>query len=179
MKYDLEKLQKEYDDNEFLEFLFFWGHIENKNYITKACLSQWYESPFIVDNTTYYTAEHYMMAEKARLFKNLELRKEIIETKKQGKVKELGRQILNFNQEMWDINKFQIVLKGNYHKFNQNQKLREFLINTKNKILAEASPLDSIWGIGLSIEDESIYNPKLWEGKNLLGFALMEVRDLM
>lgn len=160
-----------------LNFYFFWGHTEETDYVTKACLSQWYESKFTVDNQKYFTAEHFMMAEKAKLFQDSEIYNEIIKTSKQGKVKELGRMIRNFDQSIWDQNKYEIVLKGNYYKFSQNTLLKKFLLNTKDQILVEASPLDSIWGIGLSAENEKALNPYFWEGTNLLGFALMELRD--
>lgn len=179
MKYNLEQIKKYFDEADSLDFLFFWEHSEHKNFISKSCLSQWYESEFKVNGLNFFTAEHYMMAEKAKLFNNLEIYNEILITKKQGKVKELGRQITNFNQEVWNKYKYQIVINGNFHKFNQNEKLKSFLLNTKEQILVEASPLDTIWGIGLTVDDDSVKNPYLWNGTNLLGFALMEVRDLL
>lgn len=55
--------------------------------------------------------------------------------------------------------------------------IKNILISTKDSILVEASPYDKIWGIGMSANNENIENPLLWRGLNLLGFALMEVRD--
>ena len=65
------------------------------------------------------------------------------------------------------------------HKFSQNEKLKQFLLNTKDKILAEASPHDKIWGIGMAEDDKEILNPEKWKGENLLGKALMKVRDII
>ena len=177
MKYNIETIIDRFDSDNNLDFLFFWGHTENKEYVTKACLSQWYESEFKVNEITYFTAEHYMMAEKAKLFNDVSIYNQILKTRKQGKIKELGRLIENFDQNIWDNHKYQIVVKGNYLKFSQNEKLKAFLLNTREKVLVEASPLDSIWGIGLSVDNENVNNPNFWEGSNLLGFALMEVRD--
>lgn len=67
--------------------------------------------------------------------------------------------------------------KGNFLKFSQNEKLKEFLLSTDNKIIVEASPYDAIWGIGMLETDRDAQNPLLWKGENLLGFALMEVRN--
>ena len=92
-------------------------------------------------------------------------------------IKVLGRQVKNFDENIWKKNRYSIILNGNYAKFMQNEDLRLFLISTKDSILVEASPYDKIWGIGMSANNENIENPLLWRGLNLLGFALMEVRD--
>lgn len=161
-----------------IKYLFFWGHQPSKDgSILKSCFSQWWLEDFEIDGEIYKSAEHYMMAEKARLFDNEEIRKKIIECKSPAEVKKLGRQVTNFNQEIWQNNCFEIVKKANYYKFTQNENLKEFIINTKNRILVEASPVDPIWGIGMAEDHKDIMNPNKWRGDNLLGFALMEVRD--
>lgn len=76
-----------------------------------------------------------------------------------------------------DEAKYSIVLNGNWRKFSQNRDLREFLLSTGDSVLAEASPYDGIWGIRLAADAEDARNPLKWKGDNLLGFALMEVRD--
>lgn len=81
--------------------------------------------------------------------------------------------------EEWDASKYQIVVDGNAAKFGQNDALKAFLLGTGNAVLAEASPYDGIWGIQLAAEDPLATDPKCWQGENLLGFALMEVRDLI
>lgn len=126
MKYNLKQTKRDFDEADNLNFLFFWGHTESKNHVTKACLRQCYESEFVINNITYFTAEHYMMAKKAKHFDNIEIHDEIIVTKKQGKIKDLGRQITNFKQEIWNVHKYQIVVERNLHKFNQNEKLKHF-----------------------------------------------------
>lgn len=176
--YNLMWVTNKYDQGETLEFLFFWGHSNTlKKEVGKFCFSQWFEAPFIVDGITYNTAEHWMMANKALLFDDLNSYQKIISAKSPGEAKELGRWVLGFDEQIWITNRFDIVVKGNIHKFNQNPLFADFLINTKDRILVEASPVDKIWGIGLSKDAEQIDNPYFWNGKNLLGFALMEVRD--
>ena len=107
------------------------------------------------------------------------IRDRILSTKKPGAAKALGRQILDFDAEVWDENKYDIVVKGNFHKFSQNPKLKQFLIGTGKRVLVEASPVDKIWGIGLAQDDKHSSNPLMWKGQNLLGFALMSTRDLL
>jgi len=178
MKYNNSWVIQKYQAEEKLKFLFFWGHTPPKNgVITKSCFSQWYESTFVVDGIEYQTAEHWMMAEKARLFKDEEILGEILKSTSPGAAKALGRQVRSFNVEKWQGHCYDIVKQGNIHKFSQNEDLKTFLLNTKNRILVEASPRDAIWGIGLAQDAANIENPATWRGTNLLGYALMEARD--
>lgn len=178
MKYSIEKLITQINQGEKIKYLFFWGHRPSKDgSVIKSCLSQWWEQSFTVDRTEYKSAEHWMMAEKARLFKDQEMWETIVVSKTPGEAKKLGRQISNFDPKVWDDNKFQIVVEGNVHKFNLNEDLKTFLLNTKDRVLVEASPPDNIWGIGMDQNHKDINNPEKWKGQNLLGFALMEVRD--
>ena len=174
------KYTVEWAKNEVIpEFLFFWGHHNKNNKITKSCLSQWWPCKFKSNNIEYNCAEQYMMSEKAKLFKDEKAYQLIIKESSQAKIKKLGRLIKNFNDEEWNINKIDIVLEGNILKFSQNEELKNFLIETGDKILVEASPYDKIWGIGLDENNPDAKNPYKWKGENLLGFTLMEVRDII
>ena len=95
----------------------------------------------------------------------------------QDKIKGLGRKVKNFDENIWNEVKYHIVLTGNYYKFSQNKQLRQVLLSTGESILVEASPLDMIWGIGIDANNENAYHPEKWNGSNLLGFALTEVRE--
>lgn len=172
MKYNLHQLIEENKEN---DFLFFWGHQPSKDgMITKSCFSQWWISPFIVDEVKYYSAEHWMMAKKAELFKDEEQLKNILNDPSPANVKKYGRKVKNFDPVLWEENAYKIVVEGNEYKFSQNPELRNFLLSTENKVIVEASPFDKIWGIGTA---KHLTDPKEWKGTNLLGFALMEVRD--
>lgn len=171
-------LEEKYSDFNTIPFIFFWSHRPLKEgIIDKSCFSQWYPSPFTFDEVVYPTAEHWMMAQKAKLFKDMEAFENIMSTHDPKKVKNEGRKIKKFDPIVWNERKFEIVLDGNLHKFNQNKSLQKFLINTGEHVLVEASPVDRIWGIGLSVNEQSSRNPDLWNGENLLGFVLMEVRE--
>lgn len=177
MKYDINWLMKTLSEGE-VDFLMFWGHQMSKDgSIIKACLSQWWPSPFVENNIIYQTAEHYMMAKKALLFNDQQVFEKILTKKSPKDVKDLGRQIRNFDAAKWDVHKYEIVKQGNLLKFSQNEDLKFFLLQTKDKVLAEASPVDVIWGIGLAEDNSNAFIPGNWKGLNLLGFALMEVRD--
>ncbi|WP_366871195.1 NADAR family protein [Flavobacterium sp.] len=179
MKYSNAWLIDRYENGDSLKFIYFWGNTDKMDLVTKACFSQWYDSPFSVNNHTYLTAEHWMMAQKALLFNDQNSHDNILNAVKAGEVKEIGRQINNFNQDEWDKRKREIVRVGNIHKFNQHKNLAEFLLNTKERILVESSPVDTVWGVGLSQDNPDIENLYLWRGENLLGYALMEARDFL
>ena len=164
---------------EQLKYVFFWQPNTNLSgdEIDVSCLCQWQPSEFRVENDVYSCAEQYMMAEKARVFEDDETCKLIMRATDPKEMKALGRQVKGFQKDVWDNVKYSIVLNGNYFKFSQNEHMRDFLFSTGDSVLVEASPLDKVWGIGLGEDDEESSNPHSWKGLNLLGFALMEVRD--
>ena len=174
-KYSLLKLRKDFNSGKKIDFLFFYGHTNKE--INKSSLSQWYIKDFKENDLIFNCMEKYMMYNKALLFDDKNIANEILNTNQPKAIKELGRKVKNFNDEAWDKMKYKIVFTGNYYKFSQNTDLRNFLLSTKNKVLVEASPYDKVWGIKMKYDDENIENPFFWKGENLLGFALMQVRD--
>lgn len=177
MRYNTEKIKEIISKNPSTEIIYFWGHIPNPKKITKSCFSQWYDVYFEIDGVKYNTTEQYMMASKARLFDDEETFNEIMNAKSPNEYKKLGRKVKGFDANLWDEKKMDIVVAGNKAKFVQNPDLKEFLLSTVDAILVEASPYDKIWGIGMDKETALECNIDDWNGANLLGFALMEVRD--
>jgi ribA/ribD-fused uncharacterized protein len=178
MKYSIDWLKEQVAKGTAVDYLFFWGHTpKNPEVIDKTCFSQWYPSPFVVENKLYHTAEHWMMAGKAKLFNDTNAFSQIMTAIKPGVVKALGRTVKNFNAVTWNEHAYQIVVEGNMHKFSQNEPMKNFLLTTGNKIIVEASPQDNIWGIGLGQDRKEAMHPDTWRGTNWLGFALMEARD--
>jgi len=142
-------------------------------------LSNWYLSNFCVDNIQYSSIEQYMMHQKAVLFDDREIAKQILDTTNVGKIKALGRSVRNYEDILWNGMRQLIVYQGLLEKFQQNIELREKLLGTQNNILAECAVQDRIWGIGLSMKDERRFNLDEWQGQNLLGFSLMRVRTVL
>lgn len=152
------------------DFIYFYGSI----------YSQWYTSYFEEDGITYNTAEQYMMYHKALYFNDMLSAKRILRTLYPQDQKQLGRNVQGFNDEKWDIVKEYIVYQGNLLKFTQNEDLRQILlVDHKDKMFVEASPTDRIWGIGLGLGDERIYDQSQWNGKNLLGKAIKKVQKTL
>jgi ribA/ribD-fused uncharacterized protein len=178
--YSINWLIEQVESGKVLKYVFFWGHTNKYNEVVgKFFFSQWADSPFTVGNITYPTAEHWMMAHKALLFDDQSNFEKIIHCKTPSEAKEIGRQVLGYDEQIWSEKKFEIVVLGNIHKFNQYPQFADYLINTQDRILVEASPVDTIWGIGLSQDSKDIENIYAWRGQNLLGFALMATRDFM
>jgi len=175
---DVESLCRCCEAGENIKFLFFWGHRPSKDgQITRSSFSQWFAAPFTQDDSHYPTAEHYMMAAKARLFDDEEAAQRIFQAKSPSEAKKLGRLVRNFNADTWRQRRYELVVVGNLLKFGQNPDMGEFLQMSGRKVLVEASPTDRIWGIGLAQDDRRADRPAEWKGLNLLGFALMEVRE--
>ncbi|MBO9199318.1 MULTISPECIES: NADAR family protein [Niastella] len=177
MKYSIAWLKEQVAKGVAVKYNFFWGHTPKIPGVTdKSCLSQWFPAAFTVEGITYPTAEHWMMAEKARLFKDEEALEKILNSSKPGTAKALGRTVRNFDKAVWEAKAYHIVVEGSVRKFSQNESLKNFLLTTGNTIIVEASPRDRIWGIGLG-QERAAEGPHVWRGKNWLGFALMEARD--
>lgn len=149
-------------------FVFFWG----------GPFSQWTKAPMVVDGVEYVTCEQYMMAGKARLFHDAEAEAAILAARNPRIQKALGRRVTGFDEAAWAAARDEIVFQGNLAKFSQHPDLRGRLLDTGDRIIAEASPRDSIWGIGMAEDDPNVTDTTLW-GLNLLGKALMRVRETL
>ncbi|MEU6374777.1 NADAR family protein [Streptomyces sp. NPDC046909] len=161
-----------------VKYLHFWGHRPRADgQLGSSCLSQWWPSPFEVAGVTYATAEHWMMAGKARLFGDAEAERQAVAARSPAQAKKIGRLVRGFDDAIWERERFGIVVEGSVHKFGSDLGLRAFLLGTGRRVLVEASPVDRVWGIGLAATDEAAADPERWRGPNLLGFALMEARE--
>ncbi|WP_410659816.1 NADAR family protein [Amycolatopsis sp. lyj-112] len=160
------------------EYQLFYGHTPLKSgRVNAACLSQWWLAPFDVDGERYLTAEHFMMASKAELFGDYEAAAAIRQAEDPKTAKVLGREVSGFDGDKWERHRYDIVVDGNLAKFRQHADLREFLLATGDKVIVEASKMDLVWGSGVARDDKNATRPDYWRGQNLLGFALMEVRE--
>lgn len=151
-------------------------------YSTSHPFSQFHEAHFKVAHNgvelEFTCAEQFMMYMKALTFKDTETMKKIIDHWYDPKFyKAMGRQVKNYDDTKWSAVRSNFVVAGNKLKFSQNPALATRLLATKDTILVEASPYDTIWGVGLSADNPLIKNPRRWKGTNLLGFALMDVRE--
>lgn len=140
-------------------------------------LSNWYLSDFSINGISFTSMEQYMMYQKAVCFQDENIAEQILATKDVAKIKELGRCVSGYNDQYWNGVRQIIVYEGLFAKFTQNELLKKQLKDTQDAILAECAVKDRTWGIGLSMNDSNRLKPELWKGQNLLGFALMMVRN--
>ncbi len=142
-------------------------------------LSNWYMSDFVIDGIRFTSMEQYMMYSKAVSFNDGEIAAKILSTTDVGKIKALGRLVKNYNETYWNGVRQIIVYNGLLEKFRQNRDLADKLLSTGEDILAECAVSDKIWGIGLSMHSKDRFDVQKWQGKNLLGYALMMVRNAL
>jgi ribA/ribD-fused uncharacterized protein len=174
----LATLRAAEDADQPLDLLLFWGHKPTRSgALGTGCLSQWWPVVFTVDDVSYPSAEHWMMAEKARLFGDADGLAAVLRAASPGAAKAAGRTVRGFDEDRWCAARYDIVVTGNLAKFGQQPQLRDFLVATGRKVLVEASPFDRIWGVGLAATNPDATRPSRWRGQNLLGFALMDVRE--
>lgn len=140
-------------------------------------LSNWYSCSFKYGRYTYSSAEQFMMAQKAALFRDYGVFFKILDTDDQSAIKKLGKQVSNYDDAVWNRLRGPMMRRGLRAKFQQNPGLMEKLLATGNMVLAECAPRDKIWGIGLAVDDRRIQDPQQWKGQNLLGTVLMQVRS--
>lgn len=152
-------------------YLMFWK--------TGDYMSNWHLSPFTIDGVQFNCAEQWMMYSKAMLFGDTVIAKETLAESIPRNQKALGRKVKSFVSAVWEKECFDIMVKGCLQKFIQNPKMKEQLLSTGELILVEASPHDTIWGIGLDEDHPDSTNPEKWLGLNLLGLVLMEVRRIL
>ena len=142
-----------------------------------AYLSNWYPSDFTVNGISFSSMEQYMMYQKALRFGDTKIADKILATDDVAKIKKLGREVQGYDDSVWNGVRQIIVYEGLTAKFSQNEDLKAKLLESKDVILAECAVRDKIWGIGLSMTDEKRFDKDKWKGQNLLGYALMLVRE--
>lgn len=151
---------------------FFWQ--------SSSPLSNWHPAIFKDDEgLTFYNSEQYMMYKKALLFNDIVTAEKIIKNKSPKECKALGRKVKNFDSETWDAVSQEVVYQGCLYKFQQNKVLKSYLMKSGNRLIAEASPYDKHWGIGLNAHQARRIPREAWPGKNWLGTVLMRVRDTL
>jgi len=153
------------------KYTFFWGN--------SSPFSNWHKSQFEMDELEFNCAEQAMMYYKAILFEDDEAADKIMSAKSPREQKALGRSVKGFDLAVWEKHREHIMYDVLFAKFSQNGEMMEALLKTEDTIIAEMSPYDKIWGTGLAEDDSKAQDESQWQGLNLLGKALMQVRETL
>lgn len=201
-KVEKDTISSDIDDYNSPDFVTFWrptdrNAIYGQWYLSNFCLDQsildslpkqitelsiFEERPDVIEqlmNFEFNCAEQFMMLGKALLFKDYTVAKLIKNEKNPKKHRTLGRQVRNYDGDLWDAFCLDVVILTNYLKFSQDDNLNKLILETGDAILVEGSPMDKIWGVGLRFDDPKILNEDNWKGQNKLGHCLMKVRDIL
>lgn len=141
--------------------------------------SNWYPAVFTVDGVTYLNAEQYLMHQKALCCGDTATAAKVMENPDPKTVKLLGRAITPYDDAKWAAVRQEVIYQGLLAKFGQNSGLKHQLLVTGDALIAECSPNDRIWGIGLPLDDPRCQDPAQWQGESILGRTLMRVRDTL
>ncbi len=174
---NIDELIRDLADGKTARYHYFWGHKQRGSAVDHSCLSQWYPARFEYSGHAFPTAEHFMMWRKAEIFHDHEIVAAVLNADSPGLAKSLGRKVRGFDQDIWVEHRWDVVVSGNLAKFSDNPALEKYLLATGDSVLVEASPYDRIWGIGMAKNEAMNVTPDEWQGENILGFALMEVRE--
>lgn len=162
------------------KFTFFW---QARSPFSQFHPAKFTSKPLVITTSddekgyTFLHCEQWMMFNKAKLFKDEKSAAMIMAATEPVQCKALGRKVQNFNENVWKKENERIVLIGNHCKFTQNSSLLEKLLETDGTTLVEASPMDRLYGIGLSAKNPKALNRSTWRGKNLLGELLTRLRE--
>ena len=146
-------------------------------YFLRGVLSNFEKCYIKYKGHLFATTEQAFMWEKAIFFNDHESASKILKEENPAKAKKLGREVKNFDDSKWSKVCYEIMYKINYEKYFQNTRLKNILLNTGDKMIIEANPRDTRWAIGLSAEDDRVLDESQWQGENLLGKVLMQIRD--
>lgn len=149
-----------------------WGGQPPVGWLAPFC-----PTPFENQGVIFHSAEHWFMYGKALLFSDVETASRILRQRLPMQAQQLGRNVRNFNEAIWEHEREQIMFGANLAKFTALPELRSYLLSTWPKILVQASAMDDTWGSGLDLGDPLVRRPATWPGKNLGGFSLMQVRE--
>lgn len=153
------------------KFVFFWGN--------EDVFSNFYYCPFIHNGEVFKWSEQAVMYRKAKLFGANNMAERIMQAQSPKRCKELGRcREIRFDERVWEASREMIYYEVLVDKFSLPE-LKDQLLATGKKHLAEASPYDEIWGIGCGEYNEYAEQPNKWKGLNLLGEVLMKVREAL
>ena len=142
-------------------------------------LSNWYLSPFDLDGKHFSSVEQYIMYRKCTLFGDHSSAAAVLATDDVAEQQAIGRKAKGYINSVWAGLRQLVAYEGLMAKFSQNEDLKQKLLDTGDAYLVECAGSDKIWACGVRLNDDRRFDAANWDGKNILGFALMEVRNVL
>ena len=102
-----------------------------------------------------------------------------MQTKDTAKQQAIRRHATGYVNSVWAGMRQMVVVRGLLAKFSQNEDLKQKLLATDDAVLVECAGSDQIWACGVRLNDDRRRDTANWTGMNILGFALMEVREMI
>jgi ribA/ribD-fused uncharacterized protein len=152
-----------------------WGSV-TAFYSRRDFMSNHYICYFTIRGIRFNCIEQFMMYCKAMLFNDVVIAAEVLKAVEPQKQKMLGRRVRGYDDSVWLAKRESYILTGMIEKYRQNPIELEYLMETGDTILAEASERDTTYGIGLNEDDPRCGNPYEWLGANLCGDLTMKAR---
>lgn len=148
--------------------IYFWG----------GSLANYFDCPFEWNNRKFLSSEQAYAYAKAVLFDKSYIQT-ILDCPFAQVAENLGRQVPNFDEAIWSEKRYNVMLDILKAKFYSDDFLKDELLSTEGKVLVFANENDTVWGVGLGSYSNNILEEENWKGQNLLGKALMEIREEM
>ena len=142
-------------------------------------LSNWYPSDIAVDGKRFSSTEQYIMYKKCMILGDEAAAKQVMATDDPEQQQAIGRSARNYHNTVWDGICQVVAMRGLLAKFSQHDDLRRKLLETGDAYLVECARSDHRWACGIGLYDDDRRDIDRWKGKNILGFALMEVRQAL
>lgn len=140
-------------------------------------LSNWYPSVFVIDGMKYTSAEQYIMYQKCVLFGDNTAAQQVMSTDDPAEQQLIARNASGFIENVWNGYRQVIAERALFAKFSQNELLKSKLLLSQNVWLVECARTDKNWACGIGLDDDRRLDASKWTGMNILGFALMKVRE--
>ena len=140
-------------------------------------LSNMYPCELYIGRYRLHSSEQLYMMFKASYFGDRPAVNRIFATKNGYEAKKEGQKINGYDDGRWKVIRNNFMYLAVKLKFDRNPDLKEYLLNTGNKVIAEAT-WDRYWGTGIDIKHKDAYKTELWPGENQLGKLLMGLRNM-
>ncbi len=142
-------------------------------------LSNDYLSRFSLHGESFISVSQYLLFRQALLAGDENRKKQIMSQNTSDSISTLKVYLPTELKTLWTGQMQIIAYQALITKFAQDEKLGIALLDTGSSIIAACLSRDTIWGNGLEPFDPAVTNVSLWPGQNLLGYSLMQVRNML